>query len=94
MKIWLIVLIIIGILILGYAFWPKPVFCTADCNTICDLEEECCYDMCVPGSCNGNGKDVGYYKERDYITPGENEQAIKFLAGEDSEWSWCEENLP
>jgi hypothetical protein len=94
MKVKIIVLIIISILILGFIFWPKPVSCTADCNTICDLEEKCCYNGCVSGGCSGNGKDVNYYKDKGYITPGGNPGAQAYLVGEQTDWVACEDNLP
>ncbi|MCP3682856.1 MAG: hypothetical protein GY861_09220 [bacterium] len=43
------------------------VACTKDCRQICDVKLECCFDQCVPGSCEEGGKDVAYYEEQGFL---------------------------
>ncbi|MCP3682855.1 MAG: hypothetical protein GY861_09215 [bacterium] len=61
-----------------------PATCTMDCNKVCDLELECCYEGCVSSVCSEGGKDVAYYEEQGLL------QATQDMIG----WSACTEPLP
>jgi len=63
-------LVILGLLLLLVACsstTTPAVVCTKDCRGVCDERKVCCYDICVPSSCDGPGRDIRYYTTRGFL---------------------------